>query len=91
MTNAICEISIDGPKYWRNKEGLLHRLDGPAIEWSDGTQMWFINGQRHRFDGPAVEWWDGRKFWWVLDKWVPQEQFERHPLVIFYRLCKDAL
>ena len=23
----------------------LHREDGPAIEWSDGSKKWYLNGQ----------------------------------------------
>ena len=25
--------------------GELHREDGPAIEWSDGTKVWWVNGE----------------------------------------------
>lgn len=33
--------------------GLIHRLNGPAIE-SRGSQIWCQNNKRHRVDGPAV-------------------------------------
>jgi hypothetical protein len=33
---------------------LLHREDGPAVEWKNGMKEWWINGKRHRDDGPAV-------------------------------------
>lgn len=33
---------------------ILHREDGPAIEYEDGTNEWYINNQRHRIDGPAI-------------------------------------
>ena len=26
--------------------GKCHRLDGPAIEYADGSKSWFINGQK---------------------------------------------
>lgn len=26
------------------KKGLLHRIDGPAIEWEDETKDWFLEG-----------------------------------------------
>lgn len=45
--------------------GKLHRVDGPAIEWTDGYKEWHIDGKRHRVNGPAVEWADGSKEWWV--------------------------
>ena len=50
---------------YKNAEGQLHRIDGPAIEWADGTTHWYINGERHRIDGPAVEWADGSKEWYI--------------------------
>lgn len=40
-------------KYLLN--GITHREDGPAIEWADGSKIWFKNGLRHRDDGPAIE------------------------------------
>ena len=53
---------------WCNEEGLLHRLDGPAIEYTSGTKDWYVNGKLHRLDGPASEWWDGTKEWRVNGK-----------------------
>jgi uncharacterized protein YlzI (FlbEa/FlbD family) len=35
----------DGYKEWY-QNGFLHRLDGPAIEYSNGTKSYFINGKR---------------------------------------------
>ena len=49
---------------WRNKEGQLHREDGPAVEWSDGTKSWYQYEKRHREDGPAVEYANGDKCWY---------------------------
>lgn len=46
-----------------NDEDLLHREDGPARIWDDGSKVWFINGQKHRVDGPAIEWSDGEEAW----------------------------
>jgi hypothetical protein len=53
---------------WRNEAGKLHRLDGPAIEYTDGSKSWWVNGKRHRLDGPAVERKNGDKEWHVNDK-----------------------
>ncbi len=55
----------DGVKRWFNEKGELHREDGPAIVWPDGTKMWFKNGQRHREDGPAVEYPSGNCGWYL--------------------------
>lgn len=32
------------PKFWTNDEGQFHRLDGPAIEYADGSKEWWIDG-----------------------------------------------
>ena len=42
----------------------LHRENGPAIEYADGSKFWWQNGLRHRMDGPANEWANGDKSWW---------------------------
>jgi hypothetical protein len=89
MTDSICEIDSRGTKHWRNKEGKFHRLDGPAIEYPDGTKLWFMYGSYHRLDGPAIEFADGDREWYIKGKKLTQQQFDQHPLVIFYRLSKD--
>ena len=43
----------------------LHREDGPAIIWQDGTKAWYIDGEKHREDGPAIEWSNGKKEWYL--------------------------
>ena len=50
---------------WRDSYGRLHRLDGPAVIYANGTRMWYIDGDLHRSDGPAVEWADGDREWYV--------------------------
>jgi hypothetical protein len=56
---------------------VLHRIDGPAIEWYDGTKEWFINGIRHREDGPAFEWANGIREWWLNGNRHSQQEFEK--------------
>ncbi len=46
----------------------LHREDGPAVEQSDGSKEWYLNGKRHRVDGPAIECADGSKSWYLNGK-----------------------
>jgi len=41
----------------------LHRLDGPAKEWSNGLFEWFKDGKLHRIDGPAQKLKDGSLHW----------------------------
>ena len=60
---SYLEIDKFGNKIWTNKEGVLHRLGGPAYEDIDGTKQCWQNGERHRLDGPEIELADGRKGW----------------------------
>lgn len=67
-------IKYDGPaadtegrKYWW-LNGLLHRVDGPAVEYPDGSKKWCVNGELHREDGPAIKYADGSKQWWLNGK-----------------------
>ena len=51
--------------YYSDKEMTkLHREDGPACEWADGTKEWWLNDQLHREDGPAIERANGTKLWY---------------------------
>ena len=75
MTEAMTELALFeelalerrvdafGSVRYCNALGQLHRVCGPAVEYTDGTYMWYQNGQRHRADAPAVESADG-KFWY---------------------------
>lgn len=63
MNRPILTIGGLGTKYWYFN-GILHREDGPAVEWLNGDKEWYINGYRHRVDGPAKEWSYGKKEYW---------------------------
>ena len=50
----------------KNNQGQLHRTDGPAVEYKNGTKYWCQENKNHRIDGlPAVEFSCGSKEWWV--------------------------
>lgn len=49
-------------------DGKLHRIDGPAIIYDNGTIKWYQNGKRHREDGPAFEYYNGMKYWYYNDQ-----------------------
>jgi hypothetical protein len=53
---------------YRNDQSQLHRLDGPAIEYANGSKQWWQNGKLHRLDGPAAEYANGDKEWWQNGK-----------------------
>lgn len=59
-----CRVDYDGTVRYYNSNGQLHRVYGPAIEYSDGDRSWFQNGQRHCADGPAVEYSNGTRIWY---------------------------
>jgi hypothetical protein len=41
------EIDSYGNKIWLNAYGYFHRLDGPAIEWTDGRKSWHVGGNQN--------------------------------------------
>lgn len=59
------------------KNGLLHREDGPAVEWPNRRKEWFLNGKRHREDGPAYIESDGSKEWYINDVQYTEEEFNQ--------------
>ena len=70
------EVDKWGTRYYCNSAGLLHRLDGPAIEYPSGRREWYQNGLLHRTDGPAVEWARGNKDWFINGKILTEAEFK---------------
>ena len=66
-----------GNKYWYNKEDRYHREDGPAIESTDGSKSWYLNGLIHREDGPALDYSSGYKAWYLKGKKYTEEEFNQ--------------
>jgi hypothetical protein len=62
MKNGL-EIDERGHKFYYLND-LLHRIDGPAIKYKDGTEEWYQNDKRHRLNGPAVTFASGYKYWY---------------------------
>ena len=75
----IYKVEVEsGNTKWFNEVGQFHRIEGPAIEWADGSKEWFLNGKRHREGGPAIEGADGRKVWYLNGVVVtPEEVLEQ--------------
>lgn len=63
MKNGL-HTDAAGNKQWF-KNGQLHRLDGPALIHTDGTQCWVNNNEIHRLDGPAIIYPDGTQYWYI--------------------------
>ena len=53
----------DGTVKWRTAFGKVHRTDGPAVIYPDGSQEWWQHGVLHRVDGPAVIHPEGHEVW----------------------------
>ena len=64
----IREVDRAGTVRYLDGDGFLHREDGPAVEWEDGSRFWCRHGQLHREDGPAIEWSDGTSEWYLSGK-----------------------
>ena len=77
MKEQYIHINTRGTKhYYSNKQmTVLHREDGPAVEFASGFKEWHVNGQLHREDGPAFEYADVYKSWWVNGLRLTEEEF----------------
>lgn len=91
MEEQFIRITETGSKYYYKDSGLtiLHRTDGPAIEYDNGDKFWYINGLLHRSSGPAVELADGTKEWWVDGVQYTEEEF--NALSVTTRLTLDEI
>ena len=79
---TLCLETERGSKFFLNKAGKYHRLDGPAIEWVYGAKEYFKNGIRHRIGGPAYENKDDKQFWFEgkqysePEYWIVSQEIE---------------
>ncbi len=67
VTNPKDGQWVDCVEEWYLKgpvKGIRHRLDGPAVTFKDGSQLWYLDGKSHRTDGPAEIWSDGYEVWY---------------------------
>ena len=59
------KVERDGTRLWY-LHSVLHRDDGPAVEYPNGQKWWFQFGKQHREDGPAIERPDARSSGFVM-------------------------
>ena len=58
-------IGNNSIRFFKDKEmKIIHREDGPAIEYNNGTKVYYQNNKYHRLDGPAVKGF-GIEAWYV--------------------------
>jgi hypothetical protein len=79
LLSLECCVDTDGTVRYFNALGEFHRVYGPAIEYTDGTRVWYQHGQLHRLDGPAIEYPDGSREWYQNG----QRHREGGPAVIY--------
>lgn len=71
------EVDSYGNRCYYDTNGQLHRTDGPAIEYADGSKSWYQNGEYHRTDGPAIEWFNGYFEWWLNGEELTESEFNQ--------------
>jgi hypothetical protein len=62
-------INEYGTQRWYSIKNQLHKKNGPAVIYANGTQEWWINERRHRIDGPAYIRSDGYQEWYRNGEW----------------------
>lgn len=67
MSASVCAVDDAGVTRW-TLDGVLHRDDGPAVIWADGSTGWYRHGVLHRDDGPAEEHAGGYLGWYDHDR-----------------------
>ena len=71
------EVDKSGTRWYRNNAGRLHRTDGPAVEYADGSKSWFQNGLLHRTDGPAIISKTGVPSFWLNGEYMTPSEYDR--------------
>ena len=69
-------LESNGCKYWVHNK-VLHRIGGPAVEYSNGNKYWYYNNCLHRIDGPAIERSNGDKSWYLYDIHYTETQYNK--------------
>ena len=77
MEKYDVEVDNEGTvRYYKPGTKEPHRLNGPAVEYADGSKCWYVDGKLHRTDGPAAEYADGSKYWFINGVILTEEQFK---------------
>jgi hypothetical protein len=74
------KVQLNRVAFYIKGTKIVHREDGPAIEWKDGSTEWCYYGKLHREDGPALfDAEDSCEEWWLNG----ERHREDGPAVIF--------
>ena len=49
---------------WEDENGHIHREDGPAVIYDDGSVEYWQHGRLHRIGGPAIDYPDTFRKWY---------------------------
>ena len=71
MNTEICDYY-----YFNESCSMLHRTDGPAIEFKNGEQLFYYLGVLHNDSGPAVIK-DALKMFFLNGKEYTEEEFNK--------------
>ena len=74
LLSLECRVDAYGNVCYYNSLGQLHRVHGPAIEYSDGACLWYQHGKLHKLDGPAVE--NGYRAWYINGKSLTEAEWQ---------------
>lgn len=67
--NGYWDLTFDQwSMYIQGNYKTLHKKDGPALIYEDGSEEWRQHGKLHRTDGPAITKSDGTRAWYQNDK-----------------------
>lgn len=62
-----------------NNKYELHSFNGnPAIEYVNGTKLWYRLDKLHREDGPAIITKNGDKWWYINGRKLTEKQFNNY-------------
>ncbi len=79
---------FDDRTEWRDlKTNLLHRIEGPAVEWVYGDKLWYQNGDLHRTDGPAAEYSSGNKQYFIEGVLFTEQEFKSRTQPVSTQSC----
>ena len=71
------EVNEYGTRRYYNSAGQRHRIDGPAVEHTNGSKLWYQSGQLHRTDGPAVIYYGDYKAWFINGEELTEAEFNQ--------------
>jgi hypothetical protein len=72
-------------------DGLIHREDGPAVEYDNGDKSWMVHGERHRLDGPAVVFHHSpeRNQYWINGQMYTEGEFKLTSFILLGNKVND--